>query len=112
MRNLTENQIIKIVEDLHKESIDDVVGLWQVIGFVHECLGDESVLREPSLDVVRGLLAKGLLAGDPPYSAGGYQPWSDQDPEAVIDRIRREWLALGRTPNIPDIVWFAREGKY
>jgi hypothetical protein len=57
--------------------------------------------------VVRELLAHGLLAGDPPYSKDGYTAWQDQRLDAVIDRIRAEWIALGRTPNIPDIVWFS-----
>jgi hypothetical protein len=87
---------------------DDYVGLWVIIKVLQEEYGvTGDALREHTLDVVRELLARGLLAGDPPYSATGYRPWQDQLPDAVIDRIRAEWIALGRTPNIPDIVWFS-----
>jgi hypothetical protein len=90
----------------HAES--DYVGLWVIIKILGEEFGIiEDSLRGQTLDVVRELLACGLLAGDPPYSATGYTPWQDQRPDAVIDRIRAEWIALGRTPNIPDIVWFS-----
>lgn len=61
---------------------------------------------EDALSVARTLLSRGLRAGDPPYSAGGFRPWDDQNPDIVIQRIRSEWILLGRKPDIPDIVWF------
>ena len=95
-----------------KEAEDDIVGLWEIVKILEEDHGAANeVLCEQSLEVVRGLLAHGLLAGDPPYSVGGYRPWADQQPDAVIDRIRSEWIALGHTPNIPDIVWFSRPDR-
>lgn len=88
------------------EAKDDLVGLWEIVREVEQRSRPDGDVREEARAVVRELLARGLQAGDPPYSAEGYQPWADQAPEHVIERIRREWLALGRTPNIPDIVWF------
>jgi hypothetical protein len=109
MKKLPAALMDKIICDLIAESRDDLVGLWEV---VHEIQGHGistgEALRENTLDVVRDLLRRGLVAGDPPYASGGYQPWADQRPDVVISRIRSEWIALGHIPNIPDIVWFSR----
>ncbi len=58
--------------------------------------------------VISDLLAKGLIAGDSPYSPGGHKAWDDQVPNNVVARIHIEWLSLGHTPNILDIAWFGR----
>jgi len=90
------------------EAQDDLVGLWEIARDVGERAGSAEDTREETLALVRELLARGLVAGDPPYAAGGYRPWTDQDPDQAVARIRREWLALGRMPDIPDIAWFGR----
>ena len=100
-----------LVEEFWSESETDAVGLWEIAKEVEERLGTNDTARERSLSIVRTLLLKGLLAGDPPYRPDGYQPWSEQEPGAVVDRIRAEWLELGHTPSIPDIVWFARPDR-
>ena len=105
---MAEPDVQRMVDAFAAESRDDLVGLWQIVGRIEERTTDPSSLREQTLRVVRALLARGLLAGDPPYSAGGFRVWVDQRPDAVIDRILSEWIALGRVPNIPDIVWFSR----
>ena len=97
-----------LVDQFCTEARDDFVGLWEIVRQVEQRTGPGSAAREPTLAVIRALLVRGLRAGDPPYSARGYRPWADQEPDAVIDRIRREWLALGRMPNIADIAWFER----
>ena len=97
-----------IVDDLYAESSDDIVGLWEVAKMVEELMGKGDAVLEESLAIVRVLLAKGLLAGNPPYSMGGYVPWADQNPDSIIQRVEQEWRELGHTPDIPDIVWFGR----
>ena len=94
------------VDQMCAEAKEDLVGLWEIARLVERETGPGELAREQTLAVVRALLARGLRAGDPPYSAGGYKPWANQVPAAVIERIRREWAVLGRTPNIPDIAWF------
>lgn len=88
------------------EAQDDQVGLWEIVREVEQRSASGASALEETLAVVRELLSHGLQAGDPPYSTDGYRAWADQRPDAVIERIRREWAALGRAPNIPDIVWF------
>jgi len=99
-----------VIGRLLAEAQDDEVGLWEIVREVEARTGPSASTMEETLAVVRELLSHGLQAGDPPYSAGGYRAWADQAPDAVIDRIRREWVALGRTPNIPDIAWFGLRG--
>ncbi len=110
MRTLTDVEFQELVADFYSESSDDVVGLWEVAKVVEKLIETGDVAREQSLRIVRALLAKGLLVGDPPYSANGYKPWPDQNPERVVSRIEAEWLELGHTPSIPDIAWFGRPG--
>ena len=90
------------------EARDDDVGLWEIVREVEQRTGPGDVVMEETLAVVRKLLSRGLRAGDPPYSARGYRTWPNQQPDAVIRRIRSKWAALGRKPGIADIVWFRR----
>lgn len=106
MKTLSEDQINELVDDFFTNSLEDIVGLFAIAKDVKELIGDEENSFEPSMRIVERLLEKGMLAGYSPYEPDGYRPWPNQDRKAVMDRIRSEWLALGRFPNIPDIVWF------
>lgn len=102
----TINMITRMVADFVLEAPDDWIGLWEIIKELMADGIDQAELLPATLSVVQVMLARGFLAGDPPYSAGGFQLWASQDHDAIIERIRSEWLVLGRVPNIPDIVWF------
>jgi len=106
MDAITPAETERLADLFYAEAREDLVGLWEIVKEVEERTGPGEDAPERALELVRALLRRGLRAGDSPYSAGGYRPWPNQEPDAVIDRIRREWLALGRTPNIPDIAWF------
>lgn len=108
MNTLTDSEFRHLVGEFHAEAGGDLVGMWEICKAVEELIGVGDVFREQCLLIVKALLARGLRAGDPPYCAGGYIPWPDQEPSKVISRIRSEWLDLGHSPNIPDIVWFTR----
>ena len=108
MTILEDARLHDLVGIFYSASAGDLVGLWEIAKEVESLVGVGDTARKQSLEIVRALLAKGLLAGDPPYDAGGYAPWPDQDPDKVINRMDREWLKLGRTPNIPDIAWLGR----
>ena len=98
----------ELVSEFLREANDDFVGLWEIVHVLERQIGDARALRDQTLDVARELLARGLLAGGLSSSDDDFHPWPDQRPDAVIARIRSEWIALGRTPNIGDIVWFSR----
>ena len=95
MKKLSDEQIREFVEDwYHIKSIEDVFGLSSVAKDVRELLidADEDTNRDEALRVVDALLKRGMLAGTSPYHPEGYQPWADQNRDAVIRRIRSEWL--------------------
>jgi hypothetical protein len=108
MRTLADVDFDRLVNDFYAESGGDLVGLWELAKEVEELIGAGSAVQDDSTAIVRALLARGLRAGTPPYSIDGYEPWPDQHPDAVVDRIRQEWDQLGRMPSLPDIVWFGR----
>lgn len=110
MKGLTDGERRNLVDEFYAESSGDLVGLWEIAKEVQDLVGPGEAAREQSLLVVRDLLGKGLIAGDPPYRLNGHEAWGDQKPDAVVARIRAEWLALGHAPDIPDIAWFSRNG--
>ena len=86
------------------EAEHDVLGLWQLCGAAHEDWGAKTAedVKALVLAFVRDLLTNGVKA----INVSDGQPWPDQRPDVVIERISREWDALGREPDVPDIVWF------
>ena len=88
------------------EAGEDVLGLWQLCRSARYDWGakDAADVKELMLGFVRALLERGVQAVD----VSDQQPWANQNPEFVIARISREWDALGREPNVPDIVWFKK----
>lgn len=108
MRAMTDSERLSLVEGFLAEAAGDLVGLWEIAKEVEALLGPGEAVREQSLRIIADLLARGLAVGDPPYGPAGYQAWPNQDPAAVVARIRAEWLRLGRVPDVPDIAWFGR----
>ena len=89
------------------EATEDVLGLWQLCRsarYEWKAKTPEEVKRLV-LGFVRALLQHGLEAVD----VQNQQPWKNQDPDSVVERISREWDDLGREPNVPDIVWFKKK---
>ncbi len=113
--------------DILLQCSDDDVGLWSVILDARRVKpdGTEAELRELTLSLVRPLLAEGVIhAGFP---AVGYRDsadyeemrrkWEALDPTErfvvsplpvpeLLEQIERDWVALGRTPNLGDVIWF------
>jgi hypothetical protein len=96
-----------MVSELLTESLEDYVGLWEIVHKVSKVQSDEVVIRAESLRVARILLEKGLIAGKL-RRGGGFEPWPIQESDAVMRRIEMEWEKLGHLPGIDDICWFNR----
>ncbi len=105
MKTLTDEQQRFLVDEFSADP-EDPEGLFAIAHAVEHLGVDPDAVREQTLLIVEQLLSKGMAAGNSPYHPGGYQPWPNQDRSAVIDRIRSEWIALGRSPYIPEIAWF------
>lgn len=88
------------------EATEDVLGLWQLCRSARYDWGARTPeeVKTMVLGFVRRLLENGVHA----VEVGDQRPWPNQNPDSVIERISREWDALGREPNVPDIVWFKR----
>ncbi len=99
-------RVKRLADKFELEVRDDWVGLWEIVGSLDKLGVDPSTQLEQTIEVVRALLERGFVAGNLTRSAPGFEPWPDQCREAIIERIRSEWLALGRIPNIGDIVYF------
>lgn len=98
-----------VVEGLLSYAEGDWVALWMICSDVEDELGAEDAERnlELTLVVVRELLKRGLIAGDSPVHGIHFNAWPIQDPEVILDFIRREWSRRGGFPEWGDGPWFA-----
>ena len=100
-------ELQQIVKDFIIEAKQDNIGLWRIINAVqHETDEvDQIRLRVTSLILVEELLNHGLEVVDY-YQGRGWARWPEGDHQSILARIEREWIALGREPNLGDICWF------
>ena len=92
---------------LLREASEDEVGLWLVARWVQAASGSETALRKRTLDLVGAMLRDGLIqAGHPDPEQERFAAWPLTAREAV-ERMKKEWKALGRRPKLGEIAWFA-----
>jgi hypothetical protein len=87
----------------------DQPGLWFVIPHIKDFYrgDDTNAIRTKTLEVVKNLLKAELIsAGQPAQDGRSFVPWTGVV-DTAVERIRKEWDALGHEPSIGDIVWFA-----
>jgi hypothetical protein len=88
------------------------VGLWMIATDVKDLLGVSDLNKnlDITLVLVRELLKRGFRAGNSPAQSDGvhFAAWPDQDADAVVDFIRREWAQKAELPSWGDCPWFAR----
>jgi hypothetical protein len=104
------DQVNEIVEDYVRHSQVDYIGLWQIASRIREDLGpiDNAKVRQQTIVVVRRLIEREILAGD--YVKSGFRFWDDDNPEAIIARIEKEWDPEHGDPTLANpICWFARK---
>lgn len=89
----------------------DWISLWMIADEVEDELtsDDEDKTLEITVVLVTELLKHGFIAGDSPVSGDSvrFSAWSHQDPGAIAQCIRREWIARGGPPDWHDSPWFA-----
>ncbi|MBW3542359.1 MAG: hypothetical protein KY476_18995 [Planctomycetes bacterium] len=93
---------------IEAEGEHDHIGLWEIVRCVRGQLPweDSQTVKDTTLEIVEDLLSTGRWqAGFPAADGRGFSAWNVALQEA-IDRISREWTALGREPNIGEIAWF------
>lgn len=100
-----------IAEELARFCEDDWIGICVIVADVADALEVEDLEAqlEATLVVVRDLLRRGFLAGESPVSGDGvhFLPWLDQDPDVVVELIRRQRIGNADYPAWGDGPWFA-----
>lgn len=102
MTELHELQRVSLVEGL-----DDYVGLWQWVRRVRDRWPDlaDDAVRSKVLELVGELMRRNAIRAGALTRDGGFDAW-ELTPAEALERIEREWIELGRDPNIADICWF------
>lgn len=79
----------------------DVAWLAKSVG---SAVTDQEVLNL-SIHTIRAVVTEGLMQlGD--VTDGGFFEW-DLTPEASIEKVERDWNALGRLPDLGEVCWLA-----
>src|SRR5947208_2356557 len=102
---MTQNDVL---EGLLNECQADHVGLWELVRCAQFDLGakDAEETRVLTLTLVRQLLNEpGIVVGHPAPDGRNFVAWR-LTPDEALRRIERDWIALGREPNIGDLAWF------
>ena len=94
------------LDQLHEELTLDYVGLWSVVLLARHALGriGDRELRQIVLKGVGQLLDLDEIELGFPLRDGRFLAWT-YAPKDALAKIEREWEALGRDPNIGEIVW-------
>ncbi len=109
----TPNRLSEIVDDYIRHADADYVGLWQIASRIRLDLelDDGKRVEQQTLIVVRQLVDRGLLPGD--YFKSGFNFWNEDDTEAIVARIKKEWDFGHGDPTLANpICWFAPRPKY
>lgn len=94
------------------ESCEDYVGLWSIIWCLREIEkeSDPTKIRLQAIKIIGELLEAGLVQCGTFSENGNFEIWQ-LDASTIISRIEKEWDALGREPNMGEIVWFVATQK-
>jgi len=89
------------------EGLDDYVGLWEWVDKVRSRCPDleDDAVRTKVLELAGELMHQNAIRAGALTRDGGFDAW-ELTPAEALERIEREWIELGRDPNIPDICWF------
>ena len=89
-----------VVDGFMKEAQRDYISLPHLAYAARVDLGalTPDQVREKALALVGLLYDRGLRPGD--LDGFPIKPWPDKGRQAMLDRIEREWIALGDVPNL------------
>jgi hypothetical protein len=104
------HDLTSVKREIIAECSDDYVGLWSIIRKIAAAgITGEPIVMEATLQLLlQLLLSEKLVAGQ--FHSEKFEIW-DGYPQDIILRIKNEWIALGRSPNIGEIAWFTRGGN-
>jgi hypothetical protein len=90
-----------------RDAMNSDLGLWWLAADIRELRpgAPEDEVRTETLRALRPLLVSGTLRAVHLLPGGAFEPW-EGSAEEQLARIDAEWAALGRPPDLGDIVWF------
>ncbi len=90
-----------------RDAMSSDLGLWWLAADIRELRpgAPEDEVRTETLRALRPLLVSGTLRAVHLLPGGAFEPW-EGPAEEQLARIDAEWAALGRPPDLGDIVWF------
>lgn len=97
----------RMIEELLIRGADDWVMAADVAWLARSVggAGTDQEVMNLSIQTIREVVAEGLMElGD--VTDGGFLEW-DLPPEASIEKVERDWTALGRHPDLGDVCWLA-----
>lgn len=96
-----------MIDELLLRGADDWVPAAEVAWVAKSTGGaasDEEVL-DTSIAAIRHVVMNGLMeVGD--VTDGGFFAW-DMDPRGAVEKVARDWRALGRSPDLGEVCWLA-----
>lgn len=104
-----DTELKDFVADCEAGRAEDWLDLAVIASFVRRRCGvtDNDEVKRLSLKAVRVLMERGFRVGQfKHYGDSNLIPWPEQDPDAVVARIDKEWDTAKGDPNINDICWF------
>jgi hypothetical protein len=108
------NKLKRCIYEILENGADDWLYLAEIVWRVKCVVGASSdvELRRMSLDLMRDLVQRGLMEiGDVDVSGKkGFTKW-DMPIETALERVEREWKALGRDPSMWEICWLSNTDK-
>jgi len=105
--------IKQCIHDLVMRGCDDWVDACGVASIAINIGHAKSVeeIRDLSLKMIREVVQQGLMEiGDLPQNGQRLELWP-MTPQECLDRVEREWDALGRNPNLWEICWLQNTDK-
>jgi hypothetical protein len=99
------------ITEVLKHGLDDWIQAAEVASVVQSIQGgtSDADICDVALVVIAEILRGELMkAGD--VTLDGFKEWSMTSTEA-LDRIAREWKALGRSPNLGEICWLSNTSE-
>lgn len=115
-RGWAMNSVEAMLDELARRAADDWIGAWEVADIARAMAPDatDAEVRDLALQIIEEALMRNVVevgdvvgTGSHPvyrYESCSFRPWA-LPTEVAIERIRREWLALGRNPTLGEVCW-------
>ncbi|NUQ78197.1 MAG: hypothetical protein HUU21_32095 [Polyangiaceae bacterium] len=99
--------LVECIDEILMLGLDDWIQVSEIASAARTVGGavTQGEVQRLSLDIIRAVIKEGLMTvGD--VTTQGFQAWA-LSAEESLERIEREWIALGRNPSLGDICWLS-----